>query len=158
MSTICLLSIVCPNCVSVVWTSAVFSVTVISEEACATCRDTSIVNAVLTSILTLFVCLYGVKLDEITSSSYCPTGTTGKLKTPSPLLVVVWVTPVAVDYDFARRHLSAISGRIGVRADRIGRCYWGRRLWRRRGLPSGARIRVWNTIFLSLGPFISLGF
>ena len=42
-----------------------FGITVISEEACATCKGTSMVSAVLTSILILFVCLYGVKPDAV---------------------------------------------------------------------------------------------
>jgi hypothetical protein len=75
--------------------SAVFSVTVIIEDACAICNGTSIARAVFTSILILLVCLYGVKPDAVTSSSYCPTGTTEKANTPSPLLVVFCVTPVA---------------------------------------------------------------
>lgn len=54
------------------------------------------VSEVFTSILISPVCLYGVNPLAVTSSSYCPIDTTGKLKMPSSLLVVVWVTLVAV--------------------------------------------------------------
>ena len=52
---------------------------------------------------------------------------------------------VRIDYDLARRHLPASCRRICVRPH-WGR-HWRRRVWRRRGIPSRARIRLWNIVF-----------